>query len=94
MTNLRLKLFAAGACAVLMATATYAAHPGSNAKLLKQIQETIAKIQAMKGSPSVASVPTPTPAHKITNSWAKSVTPNPIWITSALATTPPRWAAS
>lgn len=54
MTNLRLKLFAAGACAVLMLTATCAAHPGSNAKLLRQIQETITKIQAMKGPPSMA----------------------------------------
>lgn len=54
MTNLGLKPLAALACTLFMATTTCAAHSGSNAKLLRQIQETIAKIQAMKGPPSMA----------------------------------------
>lgn len=54
MTNLRLKLLCVTVCVVLMATATGAAQPGSNAKLLRQIQEAMAEIQGMKGPPSMA----------------------------------------
>jgi hypothetical protein len=42
------------ASAILLVTPAGAARPKNDAKLLKQIQETIAKIRAMEGPPSMA----------------------------------------
>lgn len=48
------KVFVMAACAMWLVVPAGAARPKDDANLLKQIQETIAKIRAMKGPPSMA----------------------------------------